>query len=72
MGGDNVNMGDPDFFADGLTVEVSSVPASTEDHSLQEAKKFLAVLDKQHVGATMRFTDLRFPPNFMRIKVAGR
>lgn len=72
VGGDNIKIGDPEFFPDSLTIEISSIPASTEDHSLQEAKNLIAVLEQQHIGATLRFTDLRFPPNFMRIKVAGR
>jgi hypothetical protein len=71
-GGDNVKIGDPNFFPDSLTIEVSSLPASPEDHSTQEAKSLIAALQKQRVDAVLRFTDLRFPPNFLRIKVAGR
>jgi hypothetical protein len=71
-GGDNVKMGDPAFFPDSLTIEVSTIPASGEDHSIQEAKNLKAALERQDVEATVRFTDLRFPANFMRIKVAGR
>jgi hypothetical protein len=72
VGGDNIKAGDPEFFPDALTVEVSSVPAAADDHSTQAAKNLIAALHKQNVEATLRFTELRFPPNFMRIKVAGR
>jgi hypothetical protein len=72
VGGDNIKMGDPAFFPDSLTIEVSAVPASPEDHAIQEAKDLQTFLAKESVEAVVRFTDLRFPPNFMRIKVAGR
>jgi hypothetical protein len=72
VGGDNIKMGDPEFFPDSLTVEISSVPASSEDHSVDEAKNLVAALKNQGVAATQRFTTLKFPPNFMRIKVAGQ
>jgi hypothetical protein len=72
VGGDNVKMGDPDFFPDGLTVEVSSSPVSTEDHSNKEAKAIIKELQAQGITATLRFTTLAFPANFMRIKVAGQ
>jgi hypothetical protein len=71
-GGDNIKIGDPAFFPDSLTVEVSAIPASSADHSTQEAKGLIAALEKQGIEATLRFTNLAFPPNFMRIKVAGK
>lgn len=71
-GGDNIKIGDPAFFPDSLTVEVSATPASPADHSVEEAKALIAALKKQGVEATLRFTNLAFPPNFMRIKVAGQ
>ena len=71
-GGNNIKMGDPEFFPDSLTVEVSANPASPEDHSTAEAKVLIAALKKQGLVATLRFTTLAFPPNFMRIKVAGQ
>lgn len=71
-GGDNIKIGDPEFFPDSLTIEVSSAPASPEDHSKDDAKNLIAALNKQNVSATLRFTTLSFPPNFMRIKVSGR
>jgi len=72
VGGNNMKMGDPQFFPDSLTVEVSSNPASAEDHSVDEAKNLIAALKAQGVTATLRYTTLAFPPNFMRIKVAGQ
>ena len=72
VGGNNVKIGDPDFFPDGLTIEVSAVPLGPDDHSIQEAKAVKAALEKQNIDAALRFTDLHFPPNFMRVKVAGR
>jgi hypothetical protein len=71
-GGDNIKIGDPEFFPDSLTLEVSASPASTEDHSLQEAKELAEYLRNIGIEANIRKTDLHFPPNFMRIKVAGR
>ncbi len=71
-GGNNIKIGDPGFFPDSLTVEVSANPASAEDHSIAEAKALITALKKQGVEATLRFTTLQFPPNFMRIKVAGQ
>jgi hypothetical protein len=72
VGGNNIKIGDPQFFPDSLTVEVSKNPASPEDHSVDEAKNLIEALKKQGVMATLRFTTLAFPPNFMRIKVAGQ
>ncbi len=71
-GGDNVKIGDPEFFPDSLTIEVSATPVSSEDHSVAEGKALLAALKKQGIEGTLRFTTLAFPPNFMRIKVAGQ
>jgi hypothetical protein len=71
-GGNNIKIGDPAFFPDSLTVEVSSRPASADDHSIAEAKSLVSALAKQGVTATLRFTDQAFPANFMRIKVAGQ
>jgi hypothetical protein len=71
VGGNNVKIGDPHFFPDSLTIEVSSNPASSEDRSIDEAKHLIAALESQGVRASLRFTALKFPPNFMRIKVAG-
>jgi hypothetical protein len=72
VGGDNVKIGDPDFFPDSLTIEVSADPASPDDNSASEAKSLIDALSKQGIEATLRYTTLAFPPNFMRIKVAGR
>jgi hypothetical protein len=72
VGGNNIKIGDPAFFSDSLTVEVSSVAASPEDHSVAEAKSLVAALKKQGVAATLRYTEQAFPSNFMRIKVAGQ
>lgn len=72
VGGDNIKIGDPQFFPDSLTIEVSATAASPEDHSREEAQNLLAALKKQGVTATLRFTTLAFPPNFMRIKIAGQ
>jgi hypothetical protein len=72
VGGDNIKMGDPEFFPDGLTVELSSNVVSPNDKSEMQAKLLIANLGKLGVNATLRFTTLTFPPNFMRIKVAGR
>jgi hypothetical protein len=72
VGGDNVKMGDPEFFPDALTVEISSNVASADDKSTEEAKVLIAELKKLNINAVLRFTDLTFPPNFMRIKVAGQ
>jgi len=71
-GGDNIKMGDPAFFPDSLTLEVSASPASTEDRSLEEAEELQQYLERNGIEAVIRKTDLQFPPNFMRIKVAGR
>ena len=71
-GGHNIKMGDPGFFPDALTVEVSSVPTSPDDHSVAAAKSLIAALAKQNIEATLRFTQQAFPSNFMRIKVAGQ
>jgi hypothetical protein len=71
-GGDNIKIGDPAFFPDSLTMEVSSRPASADDHSVAEAKSLISALAKQGVTATLRYTDQAFPANFMRIKVAGQ
>ncbi len=72
VGGDNAKIGDPDFFPDSLTLEVSANPVSSEDHSLAEADDLATVLRGQGVAATVRLTTLAFPPNFMRIKVSGQ
>jgi len=71
-GGDNIKMGDPAFFPDSLTVEVSSNPASPGDRSSEAAKALVAALKRQGVEVSLRYTTLAFPPNFMRIKVAGQ
>ena len=71
VGGNNIKIGDPAFFPDSLTVEVSAKPAAPNDHSVAEAKTLIAALKKQGVSATLRFTEQAFPANFMRIKVAG-
>jgi hypothetical protein len=71
-GGNNIKMGDPAFFPDSLTVEVSSRPASADDRSVAEAKSLVSALAKQSVTATLRYTDQAFPANFMRVKVAGQ
>jgi hypothetical protein len=47
VGGNNIKIGDPAFFPDSLTVEVSSVAASPEDHSVAEAKSLVTALKKQ-------------------------
>lgn len=70
-GGNNIKIGDPAFFPDSLTIEVSAHPESSKDHSIEEAKALVNALSKQGVKATLRFTEQAFPPNFMRIKVAG-
>jgi hypothetical protein len=72
VGGNNIKVGDPAFFPDSLTVEVSSVAASPEDHSVAEAKSLVTALKKQGIAATLRYTEQAFPSNFMRIKVAGQ
>jgi hypothetical protein len=72
VGGDNVKIGDPEFFPDSLTLEVSFTAASPDDHSIQIAKRLSALLEKRHVPARVRYTDLKFPADFIRIKVAGR
>lgn len=71
-GGDNIKIGDPEFFPDSLTVEVSATRASPSDHSVEEAKSLIGALRTQGIEATLRFTNLAFPPNFMRIKVASQ
>ena len=72
-GGDNVKSGDPNFFPDSdLTIEVSATAASPEDHSVEAAKRLVTDLARQNVVATLRYTTLTFPENFMRIKVARR
>lgn len=71
-GGNNIKIGDPAFFPDSLTVEVSTKPTSTDDHSIAEAKALVSALARQRVTAILRYTDQAFPPNFMRIKVAGQ
>jgi len=71
-GGDNIKMGDPAFFPDSLTIEVSTVPVSPEDRSIEEANALKNALKAQGTAATIRYTVLAFPPNFMRIKVAGQ
>jgi hypothetical protein len=72
VGGDNIKMGDPEFFPDGVTIEVSSTPSARTDHSREHAKELIEELKKQGVVAILRFTDLKFPENFLRIKVAGK
>lgn len=72
VGGDNIKMGDPQFFPDSLTLEVSASPASASDNSIREAKSLQKALEKQGIDATLRLTELQFPPNFMRIKVSGQ
>lgn len=69
-GGNNVKTGDPDFFPDNLTLEISAVPASTQDHSKEEARTLQKALEKQGIKSVIRETDLKFPTNFMRIKIA--
>lgn len=70
VGGDN--FADREFFSDLLAIEISSNPASADDHSFQEAKSLLDILKtKFNVEGTLYQVDLKFPPNFMRIKVAG-
>ena len=65
------NFADPEFFSNSLTIEVSSSPASADDHSSQEAKILLETLKTEfHIEGVLRPIDLKFPPNFMRIKVA--
>jgi hypothetical protein len=72
VGGDNVKMGDPVFFPDSLTLEVSFPAASPDDRSDDAARRLLEALREQEIQATIRFTDLKFPPNFIRIKVRGK
>ncbi len=71
-GGNNIKIGDPAFFPDSLTIEVSAHPESSEDHSTSEAKSLVSALARQGVKATLRFTEQAFPSDFMRIKVAGQ
>jgi hypothetical protein len=71
-GGDNIKIGDPAFFPDSLTIEISAVPVSSEDHSIEEANALKNALKSLGTDATIRYTTLAFPPNFMRVKVAGR
>jgi hypothetical protein len=59
-------------FPDSLTIEVSSTAVSDADHSKEVAKILKKALEKLHIEAVLRFTDQKFPPNFMRIKVAGQ
>lgn len=70
--GGGQKLADPYFFPDGLTIEISSIPIS-EDYSAKQAKILVEVLKvKFHIDAVLRYTDQKFPPNFMKIKVAGR
>ena len=71
-GGNNIKMGDPAFFPDPLTIELSSARASATDYSPEEAKTLQQALKSQGVMAEIRYTQQAFPANFMRIKVAGR
>ncbi len=72
VGGNNIKIGDAALFPDSLTVEISSNPASPEDHSMAEGNALINALRGQGVSATLRLTTLIFPPNFMRIKVSGQ
>jgi hypothetical protein len=72
VGGDNIKIGDPEFFPDSLTIEVAEPPSSIGDLSNQEAKQLQKSLKMQGIEATIRFTTLQFPPNFVRIKVSSR
>lgn len=71
-GGNNLKMGDPQFFPDHLTLEISSLKASPEDHSIEEAKILQKALAQQGVSAVIRYTQQAFPANFMRVKVSGQ
>ena len=71
-GGNNIKMGDPAFFPDPLTIEVSNARASANDYSPEEAKTLQGALKNQGVVAKIEYTQQAFPANFMRIKVAGR
>ncbi len=63
---------DPEFFSGSLAIEVSSNPASANDHSSQEAKALLDILKTQfNIEGTLYQVDVKFPPDFMQIKVAG-
>jgi hypothetical protein len=71
-GGNNLKMGDPAFFPDSLTLEVSSQKVSSADHSEDEAKTLQRALAQQGVTSVIRYTQQVFPANFMRVKVAGQ
>lgn len=72
VSGGGTKMADPDFFPDAITIEVSAEPQSTNDHSVELAKKLRECLGAQHVESTVSFTKQRFPLDFIKIKVAGR
>jgi hypothetical protein len=70
--GNFIKTGAPSYFPDPLTLEVSSVRTSAEDHSVEEAKALKAALTEQGVVAVLQYTQQAFPPNFMRVKIAGQ
>ena len=72
VGGDNIKIGDPEFFPDSLTLEVAANPVSVDDNSKNDAKQLQEALKKQGIDSAIRFTTLQFPANFMRIKVASQ
>jgi len=68
VGGDNVKIGDPDFFPDSLSVEISS---QTSERARDAAHALIDQLKKQNMRVELRYTDQAFPADFMRIRVAG-
>jgi hypothetical protein len=72
VGGDNIKMGDPNFFPDALVLEVNSKPNSSNDDSIRAAHMLQQELLREGTKCSIVFSELRFPPNFIRIKVSNQ
>jgi hypothetical protein len=68
IGGDNVNVGDSEFYPSSLTIEISSDPNAQSQNAATTLRR---ALKKQNVAAEIQ-PNPAFPPNVMRIKVASQ
>jgi hypothetical protein len=72
-GGNNIKMGDPSWFPDSLTIELSSKMEPSQERAHKAAKELKRVLKTSfQIDSEIRYTDQVFPRNFMRIKVASQ
>jgi len=71
--GGGQKLGDAEFFPDSFSIEVSSIHNSNNDHAIEIAENLNKILKlKFNIDSKVHYNKQEFPPNFLKIKVAGR